>query len=293
MNGPFAPCTWLVIGVTCVVSCLGFKDRAVEEKYIFDPERILAGKQYYRLVTSSFLHAGWWHLALNMVTLYSFGTLIELFLGKADFLAIYFGAVVGGDLLSLFIHRHHEYRAYGASGGVCGIIFAYVLLFPGAGISAFYLPVSVPGWLYAIGFLVGSFYAMKAGRDNIGHDAHLGGAIIGLVITASLEPEVARANWQVFTLVLAAAILLLVYLWLNPLLLPTLGFLSRDAGPRTRRSKLPKYRQEALDVVAILEKVAANGIERLTPQERTLLEQVSAKYQRRAESKKAESDLII
>jgi membrane associated rhomboid family serine protease len=293
MNGSFGACTWLVIGVTCVVSFLGFQSRDVEEKYIFDPERILAGKEYYRLVTASFLHGGWGHLALNMVSLYSFGTLIELFLGKASFLLIYFGAVVGGDLLSLYVHRHHEYRAYGASGGVCGIIFAHVLLFPGARMSGFYLPLAIPGWLYAIGFLVGSFYALKAGRDNVGHDAHLGGAIIGLLITAALEPWAMRANRKVFATVLTAAVLLLVYLWVNPLFLPATGFLRRLPGSRKRRARMPKHKRETLAVDAILEKVAASGIQSLTPEERTLLEETAGKYQRRAQSKKPESDLII
>ncbi len=57
------------------------------------------------------------------------------------------------------------YQGYGASGGVCGVVFAYLLLFPGAGI-AMYLVVPIPGWLYAVGFRVGSFVAMTgAGRS--------------------------------------------------------------------------------------------------------------------------------
>src|SRR5207237_4237613 len=113
---------------TGVCSFFGFRSYAVEEKYIFDLERILAGKQYYRLVTSAFLHADWRHLILNLLSLYFFGSSVEMSLGTAQFLLIYFGAVIGGNLLSLYVHRLHDYRAYGASGGVCGIIFAYILM---------------------------------------------------------------------------------------------------------------------------------------------------------------------
>ncbi len=123
-------CTWLIIGATCVVSFRGFRSFGFEEKYIFNPEAILAGRQYYRLVTSAFLHADMRHLMLNMFSLFFFGRGVESALGSAQFLLIYFGAIVGGDLLSLYVHRHHEYRSYGASGGVCGIIFASILIHP-------------------------------------------------------------------------------------------------------------------------------------------------------------------
>ena len=167
-----------------------------------------------------------------MVSLYLFGRTFEWSLGKTDFLLIYFGSVIGGSLLSLYVHRHHDYLAYGASGGVCGIIFAYLLLFPGAGISL-YFAVPIPGWLYAIGFMVGSFIALKQAKDNIGHDAHLGGAIVGLLIAAGLHPQAAAYNWKIFLLVLVPAILLLVYLWLNPLFLPTPSFFDRPFRART------------------------------------------------------------
>src|SRR5882672_6773461 len=116
MNGLITLCNFLLIVATVLVSYLGFRSREIEEKYIFHPERILAGKEYYRLVTSAFLHANWRHLAFNMFSLYLFGGPVEMYVGKAQFLSIYFGAVIGGDLLSLYVHRHHEYRSYGASG---------------------------------------------------------------------------------------------------------------------------------------------------------------------------------
>ncbi len=293
MEAPTGLCTTLIILLTSVISYLGFRSRAVEERYIFDPERILAEKEYHRLLTSSFLHADWLHLGMNMLSLYWFGPALELFLGKAHFLLIYFGAVAGGGLLALYVHRHHEYRAYGASGGVCGIIFAYILLFPGAGILAFPLPFVIPGWLYAIGFLLASFYGLKTARGNIGHDAHLGGAIVGLLITAGLHPQTVRYNLRVFLIVLGASILLLIYLWLNPLFLPLSSFFGRRSLTKRRFSALPRHKQEAKQVDAILEKVRKGGMDTLTEEEKTTLQEVSAKYQRRAESKKPESGLAI
>jgi len=292
MYEPVAWCNFLLILVTCVVSYCGFRSREVEEKYIFNPERILAGKEYYRLVTSAFLHANWGHLLCNMVSLYLFGRMLEGSLGKADFLCIYFGAVVGGDLLALYVHRHHEYRSYGASGGVCGVIFAYILLFPGAGIRL-YFALPVPGWLYAIGFVLLSFYGMKTNAGNVGHDAHLGGAIVGLLIAAGLQPEAVRYNWKVFLIVLSMAVLLLIYLWCNPLFLPLSGFIERTFRAGNRRARLARHRQENLQVDAILEKIAKRGVASLTVEEKALLDEVSGKYRRRAESKKPDSGLAI
>ena len=292
MYEPVAICTTLLILGTCVASYLGFRSREMEEKYIFCPARILVGKEYYRLVTSAFLHSGWGHLVWNMVGLYSFGRALEWSLGKGGFLLVYFGAVVGGNLLSLYVHRHHEYAAYGASGGVCGVIFAYLLLFPGAGV-ALYFALPIPGWLYALGFIAGSFVAMKNARDNIGYDAHLGGAIVGLLIAAALRPEAVHDNWKVFLLVLVPAVLLLFYLWFNPLFLPVASFPGRPFRARARAAPLPSHKQEESRVDAILEKIARTGIDSLTGEEKALLEETSGKYRRRAESRKPESGLPI
>jgi membrane associated rhomboid family serine protease len=291
MNEPV--CISAILVLTGLSSYWGFRNQEWEQRFIFNPEAILAGKEYYRLVTPAFLHAGWSHLLLNLISLYAFGSTLELWLGWANFLLIYFGAVVGGNLLSLYVHRHHDYRAYGASGGVCGVIFAYILLFPGGGISPFFLPVPIPGWLYALGFMLGSFYGMRSNRDNIGHDAHLGGAIVGLLITAGLEPAAVRANWGTFLGILAVAVLLLVSLWTTPLWLPLAPFLARLTSQRSRRVNLPRYKQQALQVDAILEKIASKGIDSLTADERGLLAETSVKYQRREQSDKPQSGLTI
>src|ERR1044071_6554591 len=174
--------TFVLIVVTCVFSYQGFKNWQFTQKYIFNPEAILAGKEYHRVITSAFLHADWRHLIFNMVSLYLFGAMLENFLGKATFLLIYFGSIVGGSLLSLWVHRHHEYTAYGASGGVAGVIFATILLNSAGHIMSFYYPIPIPGWLYAAGYLLYSFFGMKEHRGDVGHDAHLGGAIIGFLI---------------------------------------------------------------------------------------------------------------
>ena len=293
MREPIAVFNSLVIGLTCLVSWLAFRNPALEEKYLFETRAILARKDYYRLISSGFLHSGWWHLFLNMVSLFLFGGPIELAYGAGHFLLIYFGAIVGGNLLSLYVHRHHEYSAYGASGGVCGIIFAHLFLFPGATIQAFLMPLPIPGWLYAIAFMVASFIAMKSSKDNLGHDAHLGGAILGLLIAAALDPWITRANWKMFIAVLATTILLLIYAWANPLFLGSTSLFAHRLKTRTRVANIPAYKRESVQIDAILEKINTKGIDSLSSAERGLLENTSAKFQSRAQSKKPDSGLAI
>src|SRR5689334_3800677 len=131
-----------------------------------------------------------------MVSLYFFSTNLESYLGPFRFLLIYLASLVGGNLFSLFIHRNHgDYSAVGASGAVCGVIFASIALFPGFGIGFFFLPISLPGWIYSLGFVLFSIYGIKSRRDNIGHDAHLGGALIGMLVAILTNPLVVTENY--------------------------------------------------------------------------------------------------
>lgn len=244
MNEPIA--TMFLLLATFGVSLWAFENEHVERKLIFRPENILAGKEHYRLITSAFLHGGWAHLLLNMYTLYHFGQGVEWHYGRGHFLLIYLGSVLGGNLLSLYVHRHHDYSAYGASGGVCGLIFAWILRFPEQRLVLFPLPYGVPGWLFAFLFAIASFYAMKVQMDNIGHDAHLGGAIIGLLIASMLRPDLVQRNWMPLALLLLTAGAILAYLWVNPLFLPLSSFLQ----VRSRRAARPPRRKTSHRTIA-------------------------------------------
>jgi membrane associated rhomboid family serine protease len=208
---PLAIFTALVVIGTGLVSILGFRDRRVVERFLFDTAAVLGRRQYYRLFTAGLLHADWPHLLFNLFSLYSFARSIELFFGAPAFLIIYVAAILGGNLLALALHRHHAYRALGASGGVCGVIFASIFLLPGGSVLVFPLPVAIPSWLYAILFIGGTYAGMRRGIGNIGHDAHLGGAIIGLLVTTALHPEIVPQSPWLYLAVLGLSGLLLLY----------------------------------------------------------------------------------
>jgi membrane associated rhomboid family serine protease len=282
-----------VIIVTAVVSILAFSRRDLIERLIFDPEYILAGKQYYRLVTAALLHADWWHLGLNLIGLMVFGANVERALGIGPYLLIYAISILGGNLLSLFLHRHHIYRAYGASGGVSGLTFAFVLIAPQASIGFGFMPISMPAWVYAIVYMLVSFWGIRGGTDNIGHDAHLGGAIFGLAGAALLEPELVRESPRFFLLLLIIAGGLLGWLLVNPMGLPVRVFFEDRVPFKKARSERPRHKVEGRQLDAILEKIGKKGIQSLSEEEKQLLDETSGKLRRRSESKKPDSGLAI
>ena len=116
----------LLIGAT---SYKGFRDMGYFERYVFDVDKILIDKEYRRLISSGFLHGGWFHLGLNLIALISFSAAVESQLGPGLFTLIFFVSLIGGNLLSLYIHRNHgDYSALGASGAVSGIIASSIIL---------------------------------------------------------------------------------------------------------------------------------------------------------------------
>jgi membrane associated rhomboid family serine protease len=280
-NESLATCTVAIIVMTSVYSLIGFRDPGFRDRHLFSVREILAGKQYHRLFTSALLHADWNHLLLNMVSLFLFGRDIELSLGIKQFLLIYSAAIIGGSALSLWVHRNHAYTAYGASGGVCGLVFSYVFLFPGGSIVLFPLPVPVPAWLYAILFFVGSVLALKRQADNVGHDAHLGGAIIGLWTSALLEPEIVRSQPKLFLTISGLSVLFFIYLVKNPLFLPLSSFQRSSSRPEMKPGSKRPPRDGSLDLDAVLEKISRSGVDSLSREEKALLNAASEKYRRR------------
>jgi membrane associated rhomboid family serine protease len=185
--------------ITAGVSFLAFCYPDLSDRLLFRPNKILAQKEWYRLFSSALIHADWIHLCFNLVALYSFGEIVEAIFGGHMLLLIYLASVLGGSLLSLFLHRYHDYSALGASGGVCGVMFASIFLVPGLSVSMYFVPVGIPGPIFAGLYLVGTFIALRKGVGNVGHDAHFGGAMVGLLLALAIAPENCLVSPVLFT----------------------------------------------------------------------------------------------
>ena len=201
----------VVIGITALVSYKGFNDYDFFRRYEFHVGRIRAGEQL-RMITSGFLHLDFAHWIFNMFTLFFFAPIVIERLGNIYFLYIYFGSMVAGSLLTLYMHKNdYSYRAIGASGAVTGIIYSSILLYPDLNLYFFFIPIPIPGYIFGIGYLLYSIYGMKAKRDNIGHTAHFGGAIGGYLITLIRQPSLIETNTRMVIL-LTIPIVILFYL---------------------------------------------------------------------------------
>jgi membrane associated rhomboid family serine protease len=279
MRIPFPIATVGVMAFTLYWSYRGFTSPGFRDRYIFSPARILGNRQYYRLLSCGFLHLNWLHLLLNMFSLYSVGFAIELAFGFPTFLIIYLGSIVGGSLLSLYLHRnHHGYRALGASGGVCGIIFAFIFLFPGTWMSFFFIPL--PSWLYAILFILVSFFGLRNQLGGIGHDAHLGGAIIGLLITTALRPTIVVESPVLYFVVIGLSVALFVHLYRVPLYMPgsnpfTPACWRRRWREVQARSKAKQEWEDKETMDRLLTKISRSGMESLTAAEMRTLRAIS------------------
>ena len=186
----------IVIAVTALISFIAFNNTSIFERYKFNVGAIQRG-DYIRLLSAGFLHADLMHLLFNMLTLYFFGPIVIDAFGEIAFLTIYLGSILLGNLFSLFIYQKQGwYSAIGASGGVSGILFAAIAVYPQIGIYFFFIPIPIPGYIFGLLYFGYSVYMMLNPRphDNIGHAAHLGGAFFGLVYAVATLPEMAIKN---------------------------------------------------------------------------------------------------
>jgi len=203
----------LIIALTAITSIKGFGNMTFFDRFKFNVGAILGNsKQWDRLLTSAMLHGDYMHLIFNMLTLYFFSDIIIYVFGIWKYLAIYLLAILGGGMLSLWVHRkEYYYSAIGASGGVVGILFAAIAIDPTVGIYIFLIPIPIPGWIFGLAYLAYSIYGMQSRQGNIGHDAHLGGAAIGLILAIAFEPVLLQIN-TLYIAIMAVPLIILGYL---------------------------------------------------------------------------------
>lgn len=190
--------TIVIIILTAIISISAFSNAKVIDDLIFYPPAITQRKQWYRFITCGFIHADWAHLIFNMLSLYFFGSGLESYYsqtldmakksqsGNIAYIILYLSALIISLLPTYFKNKdNYYYRSLGASGAVSAVITGTAIFTPWRLIHLFGV-VPIPSVLYAVLFIGISAYMSKRGQDNINHDAHLWGAIYGLVFTILL-----------------------------------------------------------------------------------------------------------
>jgi membrane associated rhomboid family serine protease len=161
-----------------------------------NPVHIKTKHQYYRFLTSGFIHQDHIHLFFNMFSLFFFGQAVEYVFedlfglaGSVYFVLLYLCAIIVSDIPTYLKHKNNpDYNSLGASGGVAAIIFAFILFRPLDDIYL-YAALPVPGFILGSLYIIFSWYQGRKAKDNINHDAHLYGALFGFLFCAMLYPS--------------------------------------------------------------------------------------------------------
>ena len=204
--------TLFIIIATVLISFYSFNRRDVLSGLMMNPYMIVQRKQYYRLVTSGFIHKDHIHLLFNMFTLYFFGESVERIFayifggaGPAYFVILYLSAIVVSDLSTLFKYKDNPgYNSLGASGAVSAVVFVFILFLPLEKL-CIYVFFCLPGFILGALYIIYSYTQAKRRRDFINHDAHLFGAIYGVVFCVILYPNSIQifieqlSNWSLFS----------------------------------------------------------------------------------------------
>ena len=201
--------TLVIIAANVLISFKGFNDTYFFNKYKFNIAAIKGGNKLI-ILSSGFLHIDVTHLAVNMITLYFFAGSVIAFLGVIGFLGVYFASLLLGNILSYYFHKdEYHYTAVGASGAVVGVLYSAILLRPDMMLGLFFI-IPIPAYVFGIGYLLYSIYAMKKRQDNIGHDAHFGGAMGGYFLTILLNPMIVQQSLLMVILLLIPIVLLFI-----------------------------------------------------------------------------------
>lgn len=181
----------LIFAVAIVASLAGlYGAPKFLERNLFRPYWLLRRRQYATVVTSGFLHADLMHLVFNMMTFYFFAFPLERRIGTARFVVLYFAGLLISHAGTYFKQRNNpDYASVGASGAIAAVLFAAIVYFPDQSLFIIPIPVPIPAPLFALGYLAYTYYAARHAHGRINHDAHLGGAITGLVFVAATDPS--------------------------------------------------------------------------------------------------------
>ena len=192
--------TLIIVIISVLTSVAAFRRRELFYNLDLSPTHVVHKKEYYRIFTHAFLHADYFHLGINMLVLYSFGSYIEkvfaqleaagvIFSGPFFFILLYASSIVLASVSTVTRYRNNEaYSAVGASGAVSAIVFTYIFFTPLEKIY-FYMVLPIPGILFGILYLLYSSYMGRRNKDNINHSAHFWGAVVGFVFPILLEPS--------------------------------------------------------------------------------------------------------
>jgi membrane associated rhomboid family serine protease len=186
------PVTIILIAANILYSIAAFNNQNLLSRAIMWPYGVKRNNQYYRFISSGFIHGDYMHLFFNMFTLFFFGRNLEVYFsmlglgGTLSYLLLYFLGLIVSDIPTYLKQQdNYHYHCLGASGAVSAVVFATIVFSPWSSIYIFGA-LKLSAMLYAVLYIWYCIYMAKRNRDNINHDAHLWGSLFGLAFTIML-----------------------------------------------------------------------------------------------------------
>ncbi len=197
---PFVTYALLAINIAIfAIGLVAFQDpqqlNQLYYNYAMIPERISAGENYISIVTSTFLHGGFMHLAGNMLFLWIFGDNMEDKMGHIPFLIFYLACGIAASLAQYIVEVDSQIPVIGASGAIAGVMGGYLLLFPKAKVDIllFFVVIirviPVPSFIMlGLWFAFQLFNGVTVPTDGggVAYWAHAGGFVVGALLTVPL-----------------------------------------------------------------------------------------------------------
>ena len=186
----------IIIAITVLISFQVNQNPDLKNRFLYIPYDVKRKNEYYRLLSHIFIHADISHLAFNMISLYFLGSTLEYYLiefyglqlGVCYLLILYFAGAIFASLPSFLKQQDNSsYRSLGASGAVSAVIFAAILWDPSMRLGILFIPFPIPAYIFGPIYLEIEYFSMKRGGTGIAHDAHLGGAVFGILFVLLLN----------------------------------------------------------------------------------------------------------
>lgn len=196
----------VLVLVIIIISAVGIIKPTVQDKLAFIPYDIKHKKQWYRFFTGALVHGSFFHLLVNMFVLRGFGKLAERIYASAfspDYehimlLLLFFSGAAASVLVTYRKYKDDkEYSAVGASGAISAVVFTVLMYraFSSSDFGYFQLSIAALAMIYLLYNAVVNYSKYK----KVNHDAHLYGALYGVIINIIINPSLVLTFWYGIT----------------------------------------------------------------------------------------------
>ena len=187
--------TEIIVILTCLISWQALNNRDLSDRFLFIPYAVKYRNEYHRILSHVLIHADFSHLAFNMISLFYLGGYLEMefmnaygSVGMYYFIILYVSGGIAATLLPYYKHSDNSmYRSLGASGAVSAVVFATILWEPQLELMLMFIPIPIKAYVLGPIYLAIEYYSMRRGASGIAHDAHLGGALFGILFVLLID----------------------------------------------------------------------------------------------------------